>query len=154
MPSPERRLKDLGITLPRPAKPVASYEGWVRSGNLVFVSGQVPFVDGKIAVTGKLGGGVSLEDAQKQARICAINIIAQLNDATGGDLTRISRIVKLTGFVAAAPEFTDVPKVVNGASDLFFEIFGDRGKHARSAVGMSVLPLNCCVEVEAIAEIE
>lgn len=154
MPSPERRLKDLGITLPKPAKPVASYEGWVRSANLIFVSGQVPFVDGKISVTGKLGGGISLEDGQKQARICAINIIAQLNDATGGDLSKITRIVKLTGFVAAHPDFIDIPKVVNGASDLFFEVFGERGKHARSAVGMAVLPLNCCVEVEAIAEIE
>jgi len=154
MPSPERRLKDLGITLPKPAKPVASYEGWVRSANLIFVSGQVPFVDGKISVTGKLGGGVSLEDGQKQARICAINIIAQLNDATGGDLSKITRIVKLTGFVAAHPDFIDIPKVVNGASDLFFEVFGERGKHARSAVGMAVLPLNCCVEVEAIVEIE
>jgi enamine deaminase RidA (YjgF/YER057c/UK114 family) len=154
MPSPERRLKDLGITLPKPAKPVASYEGWVRSANLIFVSGQVPFVDGKISVTGKLGGGISLEDGQKQARICAINIIAQLNDATGGDLSKITRIVKLTGFVAAHPDFIDIPKVVNGASDLFFEVFGERGKHARSAVGMAVLPLNCCVEVEAIVEIE
>lgn len=154
MPSPERRLKDLGITLPKPAKPVASYEPWVRSGNMVFVSGQVPLVDGKLTLTGKLGGGVSLEDGQKQARICAINIIAQLNDATGGDLTKIARIVKLTGFVAATQDFTDIPKVVNGASDLFFEVFGDRGKHARSSVGMAVLPLNCAVEVEVIAEIE
>lgn len=154
MPSPERRLKDLGIALPKPAKPVASYEGWVRTGNLIYVSGQVPFVDGKIAVSGKLGGGVSLEDGQKAARICAINIIAQLNDATGGDLTKVARIVKLVGFVACTPDFTDIPKVVNGASDLFFEVFGDRGKHARSSVGMVALPLNCAVEVEVIAEIE
>ncbi len=154
MPSPERRLKDLGITMPKPAKPVASYEGYVRSGNLVFVSGQVPFVDGKIAVSGKLGGTVSLSDGQKAARICAINIIAQINDATGGDLSRVARIVKLTGYVAVTPDFIDIPKVINGASDLFFEVFGDRGKHARAAVGVPVLPLDSAVEVEAIIEIE
>jgi len=154
MPSPERRLKDLSITLPKPAKPVASYEGYVRSGNLVFVSGQVPFVDGKIAVSGKLGGTVSLSDGQKAARICAINIIAQINDATGGDLSRVARIVKLTGYVAVTPDFIDIPKVINGASDLFFEVFGDRGKHARAAVGVPVLPLDSAVEVEAIIEIE
>lgn len=154
MPSPERRLKDLGIMLPKPAKAVASYEGWVRSGNLVFVSGQLPFVDGKIVVSGKLGGSVSLEDGQKGARICAINILAQLNDATGGDLSKVARIVKLTGFVSATPEFSDFPKVVNAASDLFFEIFGARGKHARSSVGTVALPLDCAVEIEAIAEIE
>jgi enamine deaminase RidA (YjgF/YER057c/UK114 family) len=154
MPSPERRLKDLSITLPKPAKPVASYEGYVRSGNLVFVSGQVPFVDGKIAVSGKLGGTVSLSDGQKAARICAINIIAQINDATGGDLSRVARVVKLTGYVAVTPDFIDIPKVINGASDLFFEVFGDRGKHARAAVGVPVLPLDSAVEVEAIIEIE
>lgn len=154
MPSPERRLKDLGITLPKPAKPVASYEGFVRSGNLVFVSGQVPFVDGKIAVSGKLGDSVSLEDGQKAARICAINIIAQLNEATGHDLSKITRVVKLTGFINATADYSDVPKVMNGASDFFAEVFGERGKHARSTVGVAVLPLNCAVEVEAIVEIE
>lgn len=154
MPSPERRLKDLGITLPKPAKPVASYEGYVKSGNMVYVSGQVPFVDGKIAVTGKLGAPLALEDGQKAARICAINILAQLNEATGHDLTRVARIVKITAFVAASPDFHDVPKVVNGASDFFAEVFGERGKHARSSVGVAVLPLDCAVEVEAIVELE
>lgn len=154
MPSPEKHLKDLGITLPKPAKPVASYEGFVRSGNLVYVSGQIPVVDGKVAVTGKLGADVSLEDGQKAARLCAINVIAQLNEATGHDLTRVARIVKVTGFVAAAPDFTDVPKVVNGASDLFAAVFGDRGKHARAAVGVAVLPLDSAVEVEAVVEVE
>lgn len=154
MPSPEKRLKDLSITLPKPAKPVASYEGFVRSGNLVFVSGQIPVVDGKVAVAGKLGAGVTLEEGQKAARLCAINVLAQLNEATGHDLTRVARVVKVTGFVAAAMDFTDVPKVINGASDLFAEVFGDRGKHARAAVGVAVLPLNSAVEVEAIVEVE
>lgn len=154
MPSPERRLKDLGISLPKPAKPVASYEGYIRSGNLVFVSGQIPVVDGKVAVTGKLGAPLSLADGQKAARICSINVIAQLNEATNHDLTRVARVVKLTAFVASSPDFLDVPKVVNGASDLFAEVFGDRGKHARSSVGVAVLPLDSAVEVEAIVEIE
>ncbi|MCA0434375.1 MAG: RidA family protein [Proteobacteria bacterium] len=154
MASPERRLKELGIQLPKPAKPVANYVGWVRTGNLIYVSGQVPVVDGKILVTGHLGAGVSIEDGAKAARQCAINIMAQLNDATDGDLTRIARIVKVTGFVACTAEFTDHPKVINGASDLFGEVFGDRGKHARAAVGAPSLPLNAAVEVEAIAEVE
>ncbi|MFT3671982.1 RidA family protein [Aestuariivirga sp.] len=154
MPSPEKLLKDLGITLPKPAKPVASYEGFIRTGNLVFVSGQIPVVDGKVAVIGKLGGGVSLEDGQKAARLCAINVLAQLNEATGHDLSKVTRVVKVTGFVAATPDYTDVPKVVNGASDLFAAVFGDRGKHARAAVGVAVLPLDSAVEVEAIVEVE
>jgi len=154
MPSPEKLLKDLGITLPKPAKPVASYEGFIRTGNLVFVSGQIPVVDGKVAVTGKLGAGVSLEDGQKAARLCAINVLAQLNEATGHDLSKVTRVVKVTGFVAATPDYTDVPKVVNGASDLFAAVFGDRGKHARAAVGVAVLPLDSSVEVEAIVEVE
>lgn len=154
MPSPEKLLKDLGITLPKPAKPVASYEGFIRTGNLVFVSGQIPVVDGKVAVTGKLGAGVSLEDGQKAARLCAINVLAQLNEATGHDLSKVTRVVKVTGFVAATPDYTDVPKVVNGASDLFAAVFGDRGKHARAAVGVAVLPLDSAVEVEAIVEVE
>ena len=154
MPSPERRLKELGITLPKPAKPVANYVGFVRTGNLIYVSGQVPVADGKVMVTGPLGRDVSVEEGAKAARQCAINIIAQLNEAVAGDLTRIARIVKLTGFVASVAEFTDHPKVINGASDLFGEVFGDRGKHARAAVGVSALPLNSAVEVEAIAEVE
>jgi enamine deaminase RidA (YjgF/YER057c/UK114 family) len=154
MPSPERRLKDLGITLPKPAKPVANYVGFVRTGNLIFISGQVPFVEGKLQFPGLLGREVALEDGVKSARQCAINLIAHLQEAADGDLTRIARIVKLSGFVAATPEFPDHPKVINGASDLFGEVFGDRGKHARAAVGVASLPLNACVEVELIAEIE
>src|SRR5215210_95447 len=124
MPSPERRLKDLGITLPKPAKPVANYVGFVRTGNLIYVSGQVPVADGKVLVTGLLGRDATVEDGVRAARQCAINVIAQLNEAVEGDLTRIARIVKVTGFVACLPEFTDHPKVINGASDLFGEVFG------------------------------
>lgn len=149
----ETRLADLGITLPVPAKPVANYVGWVKTGNLVFTAGQVTLADGKFHYQGKVGGEISVEDANKAARLCAINILAQLREACGGDLDRVVRIVKLVGFVNAVPAFTDHPKVINGASDLMVEVFGDAGKHARSAVGAGSLPLNVAVEVEAIAEI-
>jgi enamine deaminase RidA (YjgF/YER057c/UK114 family) len=149
----EKRLAELGITVPTPAKPVATYVGWVKTGNLVFVSGQVTLKDGKFEYQGKLGKEFGIEDGAKAARLCAVNIIAQLKDACGGDLDRVKRIVKLVGFVNAVADFTDHPKVVNGASDLFVEVFGDKGKHARSAVGMGSLPLNVAVEVEAVAEI-
>jgi enamine deaminase RidA (YjgF/YER057c/UK114 family) len=154
MPSPERRLKDLGITLPKPAKPVANYVGYVQSGKLVFVSGQLPFADGKLLSTGLVDQVVSIDDAAKAARQCAINIIAHLQDATAGDLSRVARIVKITGFVAAPTDFADHPKIINGASDLFADVFGDRGKHARAAVGVSSLPMNASVEIEAIVELE
>ncbi len=150
----DKRLAELGITVPTPAKPVANYVGWVRTGNLVFTAGQVTLADGKFHYPGKVGKDVSLEDAAKGARLCAINILAQLREACGGDLDRVKRIVKLVGFVNGVPEFTDHPKVVNGASDLMVEVFGDKGKHARSAVGAGSLPLNVAVEVEAVAEIE
>jgi enamine deaminase RidA (YjgF/YER057c/UK114 family) len=149
----ETRLADLGITLPVPAKPVANYVGWVKTGNLVFTAGQVTLADGKFQYQGKVGGEISTEDANKAARLCAINILAQLREACGGDLDRVVRIVKLVGFVNAVPAFTDHPKVINGASDLMVEVFGDAGKHARSAVGAGSLPLNVAVEVEAVAEI-
>jgi len=148
------RLAQLGITLPTPAMPVANYVGFVRTGNLVFTAGQVTLADGKFHYIGKVGGEISLEDAQKGARLCAINILAQLKVACDGNLDRVKRIVKLVGFVNAVPAFTDHPKVVNGASDVMVEVFGERGKHARSAVGAGSLPLNVAVEVEAIAEIE
>ncbi len=150
----DNRLAELGITLPQPAIPVANYVGWVRTGNLVFTAGQVTLADGKFHYLGKVGGEITLEDANKGARLCAVNILSQLREACGGDLDRVKRIVKLVGFVNAVPGFTDHPKVVNGASDLMVEVFGDRGKHARSAVGSGSLPLNVAVEVEAIAEIE
>lgn len=150
----DKRLAELGLTLPVPSKPVANYVPWVRTGNLVFVSGQGAMFDGKIQYPGKLGDNVSLEDGAKSARGCAINILAQLREACGGNLDRVKRIVKLVGFVNATPSFADHPKVVNGASDLMVEVFGDKGRHARSAVGSPSLPVNLSVEVEAIAEIE
>lgn len=150
----DKRLAELGITLATPPKPVANYVGWVRSGNLVFTAGQVPLVDGKFHHQGKVGSAISLEEANRAARLCAINIVSQLREACGGDLDRVKRIVKLVGFVNAEPGFTDHPKVINGASDLMVEIFGENGKHARSAVGSGSLPANVSVEVEAVAEIE
>lgn len=150
----DARLKDLGIELPAPAKPVANYVGWVRTGNLVFTSGQVPLKDGKFEYQGKVGRDFSIEEGAKAARICAINILAQLKDACGGNLDRVKRCVKLLGFVNGISEFTEQPKVINGASDLIVEVFGEKGKHARSAVGSGSLPVNVAVEVEAIFEIE
>lgn len=149
----DKRLAELGVTLPPVAKPVANYVGWVKTGNLVFTAGQVTLSEGKIIYQGKVGKEISLDDANKAARLCAINILSQLKDACGGDLDRVVRIVKLVGFVNAVPEFTDHPKVINGASDFLVEVFGDRGKHARSAVGSGSLPFNVGVEVEAVAEI-
>jgi enamine deaminase RidA (YjgF/YER057c/UK114 family) len=150
----DTRLAELGITLPVPAKPVANYVGWVRTGNLVFTAGQVSFKDGKIEYLGKVGKDYGLEEAQRAARLCALNVIAQIKEACDGDLDRVKRIVKLVGFVNAVPDFADHPKVVNGASDVMVEVFGDKGKHARSAVGSGSLPVNVAVEVEAVVEIE
>ena len=150
----DKRLAELGITLPIPAKPVANYVGWVRTGNLVYTAGQVSLKDGKIEYQGKVGKDFSAEEAQKAARLCAINVVAQFKDACNGDLDRVKRIVKVVGFVNAVPDFVDHPKVINGASDVLVDIFGDKGKHARSAVGSGSLPVNVAVEVEAIAEIE
>lgn len=151
--TPENRLKELGIELPGPAKPVANYVGWAQTGNLVFTAGQLPYENGKLTLTGVHGLDVTKEAGKVAARQAAINVIAQIKEACGHDLSRVARIVKLTGFVASAPGFGDQPFVVNGASDLMVEVFGDAGRHARSAVGVSSLPLNACVEVEAIVEI-
>jgi enamine deaminase RidA (YjgF/YER057c/UK114 family) len=150
----EKHLAELGIILPSPTKPIANYVPWIRTGNLVFVSGQGAVADGKVQFPGQLGTDVSIEDGQKAARMCALAVIAQLKDACGGNLDKVRRIVKLVGFVNAAPGFTDHPKVVNGASDVMVEVFGEKGRHARSAVGSPSLPLNLCVEVEAIAEVD
>ncbi len=150
----ESRLAELGIDLPTPAAPVANYLGWVRSGNLVFTAGQVPLKDGEFLYQGRVGAEVSVEDAAEAAKLCAINIIAQVKQALDGDLDRVKRIVKLVGFVNGVPEFADQPKVINGASDFMVEVFGDKGKHARSAVGAGSLPLNVSVEIEAIVEVE
>ena len=152
MPTPEERLQQLGVSLPTPAAPVAAYVPCVRTGNHVYVSGQVPLVDGKPSHTGHLGDDVSLEDGRAAARNCAINLLAALK-AELGELSQVKRVVKVVGFVASAPGFTDMPKVVNAASELLGEAFGDAGRHARSAVGVAALPLGVPVEVEAIIEV-
>jgi enamine deaminase RidA (YjgF/YER057c/UK114 family) len=149
----DTKLAEFGIVLPTPMKPVANYVPWVKTGNLVFISGQGAVVDGKIQYQGKLGDTVSIEDGIASARLTGINILAQLREACGGDLDRVTRIVKLVGFVSAAPDFVDHPKIINGASDLMAEVFGDKGRHARSAVGVPSLPLNFSVEIDAIVEI-
>ncbi len=150
----QMRLEKSGIILPEPPKPVASYVGFVRSGNLVFVSGQLPFVEGKLLMTGQLGGEISVEAGAAQARICAINLLAQASMACGGSLEKIRQCVRLGGFVACTPQFNEHPKIINGASDLMLEILGDLGRHARTSVGVSSLPMNACVEVDAIFEVE
>ena len=148
----DERLAGLGIDIPMAARPVANYVGWVMSGNLLFTAGQIPLRDGKPLYVGRAGEEVPLEEAAQAARLCAINCLAQAKAALDGDLERIRRVVKLTGFVNCPPGFTDHPQVVNGASDLMVEVFGDAGRHARSAVGASSLPLGVTVEVEAIFE--
>ncbi|MFQ5773922.1 MAG: RidA family protein [Kiloniellaceae bacterium] len=149
----DARLKELGIEIPEAAAPVANYVGYVAIGSLVFVSGQVPVQGGAFKYQGKLGADIPLEDGQAAARLCAINIIAQLKAACGGDLDRVQRIVKLGGFVNSAPDFTDQPKVINGASDLMVAVFGDKGRHARAAVSAGALPLGVAVEIDAVAQI-
>lgn len=146
--TPTERLADLGITLPTPMPPVATYVAVTIAGSLVTVSGQLPAIDGKIAVTGKLGQNVSLEEGQHAARLCLINILAQLNTAIPGGLNAVSKIIRLGGFIAATPEFNQHAVVMNGASDLAVATFGDAGRHARSTIGVSSLPLNAAVEVE------
>jgi enamine deaminase RidA (YjgF/YER057c/UK114 family) len=148
----DARLSQLGIALPSLAPPAANYVPWVRTGNLLFISGQVSTRDGK-DLTGKLGAGVSVEDGQQAARFCALNILSQVRVALDGDLDRVVRCVRLTGFVNCAPDFGEQPKVVNGASDLIVEVFGEAGRHARAAVGMASLPRNTAVEVDAIFEV-
>ncbi|MCG8625460.1 MAG: RidA family protein [Proteobacteria bacterium] len=147
----DARLKELGITLPDAPAPVANYLPYVVAGGLVFVSGQVPLMDGKIAKSGAVGDGtMTEEDAKGEARKCAINLLAQAKAACGGDLDKVKRVVKLGGFVASTPEFTNQPAVINVASDLMVEVFGEVGRHARFAVGSNVLPRGCLVEIEGI----
>jgi enamine deaminase RidA (YjgF/YER057c/UK114 family) len=148
----ETRISELGITLPSAAAPAANYVPWVISGSQLFISGQLPFKDGQLAYLGRLGENVSAEDGYQAARLCAINLIAQIKAAVGS-LDRVKRIVRLGGFVSSAADFTDQPKVVNGASDLFVEVFGEAGRHARSAVGCPVLPRGVSVEVDAVVEL-
>ena len=148
----DERLRALGIAVPSPAAAAANYVPFLISGSLIFVAGQLPMEAGKVRYIGKLGGPVSLEDGQKAARLCALNIIAQVKAAAGGNLDRV-RAVRLGGFVNATPDFADHPKVVNGASDLIGQVFEDRGRHARAAVGAGSLPFDASVEVEAIFEL-
>jgi enamine deaminase RidA (YjgF/YER057c/UK114 family) len=155
MPSAiDTRLAELGINLPQAAAPAANYLPFVITGNLLFISGQLPNENGAVAVTGLLGADVDITAGQRAAELCAINILAQAKAALGGDLTKIKRLVKLTSFVASAPGFTEQHVVTNGASNLMANVLGEAGKHARAAVGMAALPFNAAVEVEAIIEIE
>jgi len=149
----ERRLKELGIELPQPAAPVANYVPYTISRNLVFISGQICQWNGELRFVGKLGGAISIADGREAARLCALNILAHLRVACGGDLDGVRRCLRLGGFVNCTPEFTDMPQVVNGASDLMVAVFGDFGRHARAAVGMNGLPGGVAVEVEATFEI-
>ncbi len=148
----EARLAELGLTLPTLAAPVANYVPVVQTGNLLVISGQITLKDGKPAYLGRLGETLTVEDGYQAARLCGLNLIAQIKGAIG-DLDRVARIVRLGGFVACTPDFTDHPKVINGASDLMVEVFGDAGRHARAAVGAPSLPLGVSVEVEGLVEI-
>ena len=147
----EEKLESLGIKLPNPPTPAGSYVPVIRTGNLLYISGQIPMEDGKVIFTGKVSDN-NLEIAQKSARMCAINILAQIKRQVG-DLDKVSKIVRLSGFVNSVSEFSQQPKVINSASDLFFEIFGEKGKHSRIAVGVSSLPLDSMTEIDAIIEI-
>ena len=149
----DQKLAELGIALPVPGNPIANFVPFVTVGELVFMSGQLPRAEGKLAYTGKLGRDLTIEQGQAAARICALNLLAQLKVACGGDLDRVVQCVRLTGFVNSDPEFTEQPQVVNGASDLMTQVFGEKGKHARTAVSAGALPAKAAVEVEAVFEI-
>ena len=148
----EERISSLGITLPTPPKPAGSYIPVVQTGKLLFVSGQIPMKDGKVTFQGKVPTSLSIEEAQKASKLCTINALAQIKNEVG-TLDKISRIVKVSGFVNSSQDFVDQPKVINAASDLLFEIFGESGKHSRVAVGVASLPLNSAVEIDMIVEI-
>jgi enamine deaminase RidA (YjgF/YER057c/UK114 family) len=148
----EKKLGELGIVLAEPAVPVANYVPFVRTGNLLMVSGQICLDAGKLVAKGQLGAGVSIEEGQKAARACAVNLLAQLKAALG-DLDKVVRVVRLGGFINSAPGFLEGPKVMNGASDLMVAAFGDKGRHARSTVGVAALPADAAVEVEGLFEV-
>jgi enamine deaminase RidA (YjgF/YER057c/UK114 family) len=148
----EQKIKDLGFVLPETAKPLAAYIPAVQSGNLIFTSGQLPMIDGSLAESGKVGGSVSPERAKELATVCALNALAAVKTVIG-DLDKIKRVVKVVGFVSSTPDFSGQPGVVNGASEFLGAVFGDKGIHARSAVGVAVLPLDAPVEIELIVEI-
>jgi enamine deaminase RidA (YjgF/YER057c/UK114 family) len=149
----EARLKELGLVVPNPPAPAANYVPYTIAGGLVFVAGQIPFVDGAVAYRGRVGAELTVEQGREAARICALNVLAQARAACGGDLDRVKRCLKVVGFVACGDGFDRQPEVINGASDLFVEVLGEAGRHARSAVGASALPRGVPVEVEAIFEI-
>ena len=151
--TPEQNLKSLGITLPKQSSPIANYVNYVRTGNLVYFSGTGPSVEEQGYIKGKLGKDLTIEQGQEAARITGINLIAKLKSAIG-DLNKVKRIVKVLGMVNSTENFTDQPKVMNGFSDLMVAVFGEKGKHARSAVGMAALPMNMAVEIEMIVEVE
>ena len=152
MSKAEDRLKALGLALPVPAAPVANYVPFVRTGNHVHISGQISN-DGSGRLKGTLGVDLSIEEGIEAARICGINLLAQMKAAAGGDLDNVIRVIKLNGFVQAGPDFYDIPKVINGCSDLMVEVLGDAGRHARSAVGMYKIPLGFAVEIDALIEV-
>lgn len=149
----DAKLAELGITLPTPMAPIANYVPFVRTGDLVVVSGQVPVQDGKVAIAGKVGEAVSLEQGVAAARLCFINVLAQLRAACGGDLDRVQQVIRLGGFIAAPAAFTQHAAVMNGASDLAVAVFGDAGRHARTTIGVPSLPLDAAVEVEGMFRI-
>jgi enamine deaminase RidA (YjgF/YER057c/UK114 family) len=149
----DARLRELGLELPRATPPIANYVPYTISGKQVIVSGQVSVRNGKPEYVGKLGAGLSIAEGQEAAKLCALNILGHLKTACGGDLDKVKRALRLGGFVNCTPEFTDMPQVVNGASDLMVAVFGEAGKHARAAVGVSSLPLGVAVEVEALFEL-
>ena len=152
MPQIAARLSELGITLPEPVAPIATYVPFVRAGNVIHISGQVS-TDGQGGIKGTVGEDVDFETAVRAARTCGINLLAQMKAACNGDLGAVLRVVKLGGFVQAGPGFFDIPEVINGCSDLMVEVFGDAGRHARSAVGVYKLPLNFAVEIDAVVEV-
>jgi len=151
--TPEENLAKLGLLLPTPAKPVAAYVPAVRTGNLLYVSGQLPFVDGKLPKTGRLGEGVGIEEGQKLAQQAMLNVLGVVK-AELGSLSKVTRVVRVGAFVASADAFTDQPKVANGGSELLQQVFGEKGRHARAAVGVNTLPLGTPVEIEALFEVE
>jgi enamine deaminase RidA (YjgF/YER057c/UK114 family) len=149
----EAKLKELGIALPPAAKPIANYVPFTVSRRLVVVSGQLPMRDGKVAFTGRLGEGVTVEQGQESCRLSFINVLAQLREAAGGDLDRVARVLRLGGFIACVPGFTQHAQVMNGASDLCVAVFGEAGMHARTTIGVPALPADAATEVEALAEL-
>lgn len=149
----EARLQELNITLPDPSAPAANYVPFVKVGAIVFISGQLPSVNGELKHKGKLGDTISIEEGQKAARLCGLNILAQLKAACEGDLNRVLRCIRLGGFINSTEIFQDHPKVMNGASDLMVEVFGEKGRHARTAVGVNALPFGVAVEADALFEV-